>query len=638
MDSIINFIQDLFSPAGFMARWVCGQWTPFHGWLYILSNLAIWLAYFTIPALLFLLLRKKKDLSFNSIFWLFIIFIFACGLTHLADSIMFWVPAYRISALLLFFTAIVSWLTVIRLYRILPELLALQTPAQVQAVLQKQFDEMTLAVQQNEERWQLALAGNKLGVWDWNLAEKEIFYSPRWKELLGYEKQDLKNQFEEWEQRIHPEDKDQVLAAFTQHLSGQTPAYKSEHRLRGKKGNYKWVAAAGVVTSRSATGEAQRIVGTLEDIHAAKVFSDMLQLSEKTFSSAFHFSGIGIAFVSPTGAWADVNPALCQLVGYRKEELLQMAYQDITHPDDLEADQALVRKMLAKEINSYQIEKRYFHKNGKLIWVMLTVSLVWGAQGEPQFFISQIVDISTTKYLIGALEQKNKSLHMTALDLEGKMKQLEDFNNIVAHNLRGPAGNIQTLLSMMPRSVPSITENPVYNMLVQATGNLRDTLGDLLKVIEVKLNRNIAFEECHLEEILTKILTALGIQISVKKAVIEKHLQVPLIRYPKVYLESILYNLVSNALKYADPERAPVIEINTHFENNRVVLTVKDNGLGIDLKKHGEQIFKLNKVFHKGFDSRGVGLFMTKNQLETFGGQIAVRSQPGEGTAFTVRF
>jgi signal transduction histidine kinase len=175
-------------------------------------------------------------------------------------------------------------------------------------------------------------------------------------------------------------------------------------------------------------------------------------------------------------------------------------------------------------------------------------------------------------------------------------------------------------------------------MLVQATGNLRDTLGDLLKVIEVKLNRNIAFEECHLEEILTKILTALGIQISVKKAVIEKHLQVPLIRYPKVYLESILYNLVSNALKYADPERAPVIEINTHFENNRVVLTVKDNGLGIDLKKHGEQIFKLNKVFHKGFDSRGVGLFMTKNQLETFGGQIAVRSQPGEGTAFTVRF
>jgi PAS domain S-box-containing protein len=638
MNSIVNFIQDLFSPAGFMARWVCGQWTPFHGWLYILSSLAIWLAYFTIPALLFLLLRKKKDLSFGSIFWLFIIFIFACGLTHLADSIMFWVPAYRISALLLFFTAIVSWLTVIRLYRILPELLALQTPAQVQAVLQKQFDEMTLAVQQNEERWQLALAGNKLGVWDWNLAEKEIFYSPRWKEVLGYEKQDLKNQFEEWEQRIHPEDKDQVLAAFTQHLSGQTPAYKSEHRLRGKKGNYKWVAAAGVVTSRSATGEAQRIVGTLEDIHAAKVFSDMLQLSEKTFSSAFHFSGIGIAFVSPTGAWADVNPALCQLVGYRKEELLQMAYQDITHPDDLEADQALVRKMLAKEIKSYQIEKRYFHKNGQLIWVMLTVSLVWGAEGEPQFFIAQIVDISTTKYLIGALEQKNESLHMTALDLEGKMKQLEDFNNIVAHNLRGPAGNIQTLLSMMPRSVPGITENPVYNMLVQATGNLRDTLGDLLKVIEVKLNRNIAFEECHLEEILTKILTALGIQISVKKAVIEKHLQVPLIRYPKVYLESILYNLVSNALKYADPERAPVIEINTHFENNRVVLTVKDNGLGIDLKKHGEQIFKLNKVFHKGFDSRGVGLFMTKNQLETFGGQIAVRSQPGEGTAFTVRF
>ncbi|WP_345056878.1 sensor histidine kinase [Hymenobacter glaciei] len=629
----------MFSPTGFPARWVCGQWTPFHGWLYILSSLAIWLAYFAIPGILYYFLHKRKrELPFTGLFWLFIAFIFACGLTHLADSVMFWLPAYRVSALLLLVTAVVSWATVIALFRVLPKLLALQTPAQVEALLQQRFETLTAELQQSEERQQFALASGQLGVWDWDVAGNKVFFSKRWKEMLGYADSEIESDFAEWHKRVHPDDKDPMLREVERHMAGETPPYRTEYRMRCKDGNYKWIGTAGMVTQRSATGAALRLVGTHEDIHAQKVFQEMLRLSESTFSSAFHFSGIGIAFVTPTGGWADVNPALCQLLGYSRAEFLKLTFQDITHPDDLEVDLGYVRQMLAKEINTYKLEKRYIHKNGQFVWALLTVSLVWGTDDVPQFFISQIVDITQTKHLIGALERNNEALHIGAVELESKLGQLEEFNNIVAHNLRGPAGNLQALLGLLPKSVPDIGDNKVYQMLNQASSNLQATLGELMQVLQVRLNKEIPFEDCEVARLLATITVALGVQMAEKKAVIEQDLRVPVIHYPKIYLDSILYNLVSNALKYTHPTRRPVIKVSTHLDDGQLVLTVQDNGLGIDLAKYGGQVFKLHKVFHAGFDSRGVGLFMTKNQIETLGGKISVASVPGEGAAFSVRF
>ena len=512
------------------------------------------------------------------------------------------------------------------------------TPAQVEAIMQKRLEELTEKLRESEERWQLALEGSQLGVWDWDLENKTVFFCKKWKAMLGYEDHEIKNTYEEWVKLIHPEDQGKVLNELMEHIAGQLPTYKLEHRLRCKNGHYKWFLASGTVMSRSATGQALRVVGTMEDIHAAKLLKERLRLSENTFFSAFHFSAIGIAFVSLQGAWTNVNPALCQLLGYSREELLQMTFQDVTHPDDLAADLKYVQKMLSKEIKSYQMEKRYIHKNGQIIWIMLTVSLGWNAEDKPEFFIAQIIDISQTRYLISALEQSNATLQLTALDLEGKIKQLEEFNNIVAHNLRGAASNIGSLIGMLPDAVPEISQQDCYKMLTQSNKNLKDTLNDLMQVIEVRLNRQIAFDACDLEELITKVTAALSVQVSDKKAIIEKNLQVPIISYPKVYLGSTLYNLISNALKYSHPERRPVIKISTYLENDQLVLSVRDNGLGIDLKRYGDRIFKLNQVFHEGLDSKGAGLFMTKNQIESFGGRISVESVPGEGTAFIVRF
>jgi signal transduction histidine kinase len=121
-----------------------------------------------------------------------------------------------------------------------------------------------------------------------------------------------------------------------------------------------------------------------------------------------------------------------------------------------------------------------------------------------------------------------------------------------------------------------------------------------------------------------------------KRITIKTNFEVKTIKYPRVYFESILYNLLSNAIKYSSTERPPEIFVETVSNNNQVQLKVKDNGIGIDLDKHRDSIFKLNKTFHEGFDSKGVGLFITKTQIETLGGSIMVNSEVNKGTEFIV--
>jgi len=118
---------------------------------------------------------------------------------------------------------------------------------------------------------------------------------------------------------------------------------------------------------------------------------------DSLFQSAFEFATIGMALVSPEGKWLRVNRSVCKITGYTEAELLERTFQDITHPDDLELDLENVHKMLAGEIETYQMEKRYFHKKRSIVWVLLSVSLVRTKSGEPLFFISQIQDITRQK-------------------------------------------------------------------------------------------------------------------------------------------------------------------------------------------------------------------------------------------------
>ncbi len=373
---------------------------------------------------------------------------------------------------------------------------------------------------------------------------------------------------------------------------------------------------------------------------------EQLKTSMDTFASAFNESGIGMALIGSDGKWLDVNNVLCSMTGYTREELQQISPQDITHPDDIDIDVHLVRKMLKGEIDSYNVEKRYISRLGKIVQILLTVSVVRNSNGEPNFFIAQVVDITEKKEMLWALNKRNAELELTKENLINKINQLEELSHIIAHNLRGPAGNIRVLSESLlelvrtkdSENAPSqpFTIEEAAGMIYEGSTALMESLNTLMQITEIKLNKQIPIDNCDMDSIIRDVCNQLQAVIYEKKAIIRKHLEVSVIQYPKVYLEHILYNLLSNALKYTHDSITPEIDIFTNTADNRVQLTIKDNGLGIDLEKHGHKMFRLNETFHRGFDSKGIGLYITKTQVESFGGSISVTSIPGKGSEFTV--
>lgn len=157
-------------------------------------------------------------------------------------------------------------------------------------------------------------------------------------------------------------------------------------------------------------GRVAAAIEMVEDITAKREAEKLLQESESRFRGAFETSAIGMAIVSLDGSWIRVNRSLCEIVGYSEEELLEKTFQDITHPDDLDADLSYIRQLLAGHISYYHMEKRYFHRSGRIVWVLLSVSLVRDTEDRPLHFVSQIEDITERKEAIDKLEQYQQHL------------------------------------------------------------------------------------------------------------------------------------------------------------------------------------------------------------------------------------
>lgn len=488
-----------------------------------------------------------------------------------------------------------------------------------------------------KERLKDALKDSEIAVWDVDVKTGEIYCSEEWRKIVGCEPMGIEDVFEQWKHAIHPDDRELVLKNLSNCVDDLSDGFTVDYRLINKDGSLKWVSSMGRIMSRTDDGLPERFSGTIKDVTEKRKIVEKLKANEEKFRNAFHYSAIGMALVDLRGRWIDVNPALCEMLGYSKEEFFELTFQEITHPDDLAENLKYVEQTLKREIETFNMEKRYFHKNGNIVWSLLTVSLMWNNEtNSPGFFIAQIIDITRSKELITQMEVKNSQLELTTLDLENKIEQLEEFNRIVAHNLRGPVGNIVQLSEMLHEE-PDAADLYIP-LLREASAGLDSTLKELIKILEVKLNNTIVFQQCFFEDIVSKVKSMLNIQIYNENIVFNTAFEVKSLDYPSVYLESVLYNLISNAIKYRRQNVTPEVKLRTYIEDKRVILEVSDNGLGIDLNKYGHQIFKLNKIFHEGFDSKGLGLFILKNQIETLGGSISVESEPNVGSTFKVIF
>ncbi|MEQ9098159.1 MAG: PAS domain S-box protein [Imperialibacter sp.] len=678
-----------------------------------------------------------------------------------------------------------------------------------------------------------------------------------------------------------------IEAAVQNAILDGTP-YDLEVELVAADGSTVWARAVG--QAEFADGDCKRLFGVFQDISQIKKAEVNLKVSEEQFRGAFQHSAIGMALVSPDGKWKQVNSKVCEMLGYTEAELLQTTFQEITHPDDLESDLQLVQKVLSGEIDSYNMEKRYFHKKGNIVWVLLSVSLVHDANNQPLHFISQIEDVTERKATENALKEERKllkslidnipvniyikdldsrkilvnrlemeysgfesesevlgktdfdlypeesakvsrdedlevfstgkpilnketintrhdgstnwflsskipmqndreeivgligiSYNITArklaeralkeseqrwhfalegandgvwdwnlttgevfyskrsLDMLGlstkdapnksgawdnrvhpedkeayfeemqkhlrgesevyinehrvqhedghyvwildrgkvtefdqkgqplrvigthsditwrkekeaqvrhsfdiiseQNKRLLNFAHIVSHNLRSHSGNLEMMINLIDMSSTPEEKEELIEHLAQISGSLSETITNLNEVVKIQVDINMPTEELSLKEYFVKTMRILSGDIKEKRARINLNIGDGVtITYNKAYLESILLNFLSNAIKYRHPERNPVINIDFIATNHSKFLQIADNGIGIDLTLHGDRLFGMYKTFHGNADAKGIGLFITKNQVESMGGKIEVESEVGVGTTFKIYF
>ncbi|MDX5483150.1 MAG: GAF domain-containing protein, partial [Hymenobacteraceae bacterium] len=235
------------------------------------------------------------------------------------------------------------------------------------------------------------------------------------------------------------------------------------------------------------------------------------------------------------------------------------------------------------------------------------------------------------------LRNLNRDLKSSAEELRTKNQRLEDFAHIIAHNLRSPMSNIIGLYSLYQAEPSQQTSEEVMARMKQVIDNMAATIDDLNLILETSIDRKLASDLVRLDELIEKELQNQEAVLEETDATVTLELEVPELDAPKVYLESILHNLLSNALKYRASTRQPVIKVATWQQDGYTCLAVSDNGLGMDLNKVGAKVFGLYNTFHRHKDAKGLGLYLTRLQIESLGGTIEVQSIPDNGTTFTVR-
>ena len=371
---------------------------------------------------------------------------------------------------------------------------------------------------------------------------------------------------------------------------------------------------------------------------------EALRQSEERFRAAFDYAAIGMALLDRDGRWIQVNRSLCDLVGYSAEELQRGTFQDITHPDDLEVDLAFVRRMLAGEIRSYHMEKRYFHKAGHIVWVLLSVSLVHDAAGNPLHFIAQMQDITGRK----RAEQEKLLLERKLLEAQ-KLESLGVLAGGIAHDFNNLLTAVLGNVSLIEMEVPP---NSPFRLPLAQIQQAGERAADLCRQMLAYAGRGrFVLARLDLNRLVLETTGLLQLSLSKKvKLHLELAEQLPVIVADSTQMHQVVMNLVINASE-AIGDRPGEIRVTTGTqlankaflastclspnlpEGKYVFLEVADTGCGMQ-EDTRQKIF--DPFFTTKFTGRGLGLAAVLGIIRSHKGAIKVESQPAQGSTFRI--
>ncbi|MFA7239516.1 MAG: PAS domain S-box protein [Sulfuricellaceae bacterium] len=371
---------------------------------------------------------------------------------------------------------------------------------------------------------------------------------------------------------------------------------------------------------------AERTAQLTAEIAVRKQGEQALREAEARFRSSFEAAAIGMALVSVEGRFVDVNSALCRLFGYPHQELTKKTFQELTYPDDLDVDLDYARQLVAGERASYQMEKRYFHKNGHIVWTLLTGSTVRDAQGKLLYFIAQIQDISKRRKYEEELKRSNADL--------------EQFSYAISHDMRQPLRMISSYLQLIEMSLADQLVGEKRDYFTFAIDGAKRIDQMLVALLEYSRIGRMGEPPTWIDSSATLDEALQFLQPAITEA--QANLSIAG-DWPRIFvshdeIQRLVQNLIGNAIKYRVAGRIPEITVSSEIVNNEWRLCVTDNGVGI-IPEQSKRLFQVFQRLHshEAYEGTGIGLALCRKIAEHHRGRIWAESAgEGQGSRFCV--
>ena len=497
-------------------------------------------------------------------------------------------------------------------------------------LLLKQINE---SLYKSNEKYDIVSKATSDTIWDWDIKTGGFIWNKGIQGIFGYSQQEVGNDLQWWFEKIHPEDSLKMSVKLYSFIEQKTEKWQDYYRFLCADGTYKYVFDRGFLVMDD-NRNVIRMIGAIQDITKQKEEELRLRLLEtvitQTKDSVIITEAGDVEKEIPNIVF--VNPAFSKMTGYRPEEVIgKPSNEFVSKFSDRNEIKKLSESLKKKE--EFAFESLNKTKNKDAYWVNVTMIPITDKENQVTHWISIQRDISIEKHR----EEEREQL---ISELTQNKKDLKQFSYITSHNLRAPLSNLTGLLNLV-EDIP--IENSELKEIItgfsKSTAQLNETINDLVNVIIIKDSPSILKEELVIKDVFENVFNQLSFLISLKKPIIKMDLNsTDVVNLNKSYIESILLNLMTNSLRYLEPKRQLKILISCKKIGSETILTFKDNGIGIDLERNKDKIFGLYQRFHDYPDSKGLGLYLVKSQVESMGGTISVESKVGIGTTFTITF
>jgi PAS domain S-box-containing protein len=477
------------------------------------------------------------------------------------------------------------------------------------------------------------LAG--LGYYEVDFGEHACFIDERFQDISGVPAglhPDLQS-LEFWMDHLHPDDRQQVMDERQKLHEGKLERLSVEYRYLHPAQGQKWIHHVARVAARSATGRTVRSFGVIRDITESKQSEAALRASEELNRVTFEQAAIGVAHIGTDGRWLRVNDKLCAIVGYPREELLKLTFQDITHPEDLETELNFVRQILSGEIKTHSMEKRYVRKDRSSVWVVLTVSLVRTAAGAPLHFIAVVEDITGRKQAEAELTQHRAELaHVSRVSTMGALTAS------LAHELNQPLSailsNAQAALRFLTMPAPDTGEvQGALEDIAQDTRRASEVIRQMRALVRKDEPR---MQSLDINQVISEVVRMLHSDTIIRKVRVTLELDPDLrpVSGDSVQLQQVMLNLVLNAFDAMRdiPEDMRMVTIRTRRPETAMVrVEVSDGGTGLS----PEMLLRLFEPFSSSKrEGLGLGLSISHSIIEAHKGRIWAENNPAGGATF----